>query len=249
MRLMVALFMLLSLFQVEQVAPGDQIARAEAAYQKGNYKEAVSQYSALVDSGYREGALYYDLASAYFQLNDLGYALLNFRRAQQFIPRDATVNEALALIRARRVDIEPDESGLLPDLSNLTTGLLTVQELSFLNGFLWVIGCSLLSARILLPHTRRRLRIPLILCGAALLIGFILLNSRLLWQSTRPAAVVVDDKVAGMSGPGEHYLDLFELHAAVEVRIVTVQGSWVWVELPDERQAWIPATAIERVNQ
>jgi len=58
-----------------------------------------------------------------------------------------------------------------------------------------------------------------------------------------------DRETEVMSGPGEQYFNLFDLHAAAEVRVVEQRGNWLWVELPDVRQGWIPITAVEKVTK
>jgi uncharacterized protein YgiM (DUF1202 family) len=58
---------------------------------------------------------------------------------------------------------------------------------------------------------------------------------------------MVEKAVQVMSGPGEKYLELFELHTAAEVTIVDTRGEWTRFHLPDGREGWIPNAAIERV--
>jgi hypothetical protein len=79
------------------------------------------------------------------------------------------------------------------------------------------------------------------------LVGF-LLSGRLVLEALRPSAVVTSPVVSGMSGPGEDYLELFTLHQAAEIRIVMNNNTWVWIELPDGRQAWLPEASIQLVN-
>ncbi len=239
----------IGLFQPEQQASfADAIAQAEAAYLRGDYGEAIQIYESLSQAGLHDGALYFDLGSAYYQSGDMGRALFNFRRAQQFMPRDAALNDHIALIRALRVDIQGEETSILAGIAALTGSVMTVNELIWLLWFFWIMGCGLLAAQFMRPQWRDRLRTHVIFCGVLFGIGSVLLGGRLVFDSVRPSAVLIEDNAAVMSGPGEQYLDLFEIHAAAELRIVKFQGDWAWIELPDGRQGWIPLTTFSRLS-
>jgi tetratricopeptide (TPR) repeat protein len=244
----IAMVLAATFFQVTQPTLSDQINQAKTAYERGDYAQAIQLYESLVAAGLRDGALYFNLASAYEQSGQSARALLNFLRAQQFIPRDTELSEHLALIRARRVDIQGDESSIMAGLAALTTNLVTVNELTVLTWLFWVAGCGLLTLQFIRPQWRRRTRVSLIVCASLFLVGVILLGDRLLYESLHPAAVLVEDRVSAMSGPGEQYLELFDLHAAAEVRVVESRESWVWIEVPDGRQGWIPKQSLVRVN-
>lgn len=245
----VALFLLWGfVFPLQQPSTGDQIALAQAAYERGDYPAAIQAYNSLLQAGYRDGSLYFDLASAYDQSGDLGNALLNDLRARQFIPRDTTLNQNIARIRATRIDIQGDQSSLLFGIGDLAVSVATVNEWLWLVWIFLLVECVLISSRIAWPRFHASLLAPIIGCGVMLLLCFILLGSRLIGESLRPAAVITQDKVSAMSGPGEKYLELFDLHTAAEVRVVETRVDWVWVELPDGRQCWLPADALDPVN-
>ena len=46
----------------------------------------------MIGSGYVNGHLYYNLGNAYLRSGQLGRAILNYKRAQILIPRDADLN-------------------------------------------------------------------------------------------------------------------------------------------------------------
>ncbi len=235
-------------FQAQGPSTSDQVALAEAAYARGDYAAAIQLYDGLIQLGYRDGALYFDLASAYYQLGDSGRALVSYLRAQEWIPRDGALNDAISLVRASRIDIEPDDAGLGASLANLTIPILTMTELTEILWLIAVVEAGLIACQIIWARLRSRLRAASIVGGVIFVLGVILLGGRLIWTEARPPAVVVEDKVSAMSGPGDSYMALFDLHAAAETRIVQMQGDWVWVELADGRQCWIPVQAIERVD-
>lgn len=55
--------------------------KANQAYKGGRFEEAIDGYGQLLDAGYRNGQLYYNLGNAHFRLNQVGRAILNYERA------------------------------------------------------------------------------------------------------------------------------------------------------------------------
>ncbi|MCB9451716.1 MAG: tetratricopeptide repeat protein [Anaerolineaceae bacterium] len=223
-------------------------AQANAAYESGNYTQAIDRYLTLENLHVVDARLYYNLGNAYYQTGDLGRALLYYLRAQTLAPRDSDLMANMALVRTERRDIEGDESGILEGLAALTTGLLRTVELAALDGLLWVLWCAGMVVYILRSRWRETLRGPLLVVGVVVVFGLLLLVSRVYIQDNRPTAVVVTPNSQVMSGPGMDYLPLYPLYAAAEIRLVESRAGWVRFSLPDGRQGWLPESAIVSVE-
>jgi len=65
---------------------------ANRAYKEDRYQAAVDGYLKLIDRGFTHGHLFYNLGNACFRSGQLGRAILNYKRAQLLIPRDADLN-------------------------------------------------------------------------------------------------------------------------------------------------------------
>lgn len=220
---------------------------AEERYAAGDYAGAAALYEALAQAGVRSGAVYYNLGSAYWQAGDAGRALLNYRRTQAFMPRDPDLNARLGEARARRADLLGDEAILTDSLATAAASLLTWGELAWLVWGLWAAACAALA---LLIGGRRRAAARAAL--AAALFGLALAGAALVSRgyasASRPAAVVIAPAAAVYSGPGELYLELYQMHAAAEIRVLETQGDWARFVRPDERQGWIRRAAIALVE-
>ena len=57
--------------QVKEKA-GQLFFEANRAYKDDRFQQAVDSYLALVDSGFENGQVYFNLGNAYFRLGDLG---------------------------------------------------------------------------------------------------------------------------------------------------------------------------------
>jgi tetratricopeptide (TPR) repeat protein len=242
---LIILMLFVSSLVYGQSDPVTVATEADAAYDNHDYVTAIRLYQSLINDDVRDSSVFFNLGNAYFQSGDLGRALVNYRRAQQFIPRDGDLNVNMARIRAARVDIQSDETGLLGGMAALTVSILTLMEFGWLIWLLWTLWFSLLIVYIVRKTWRNLIRTLLMLVGGLVLIGILLFGSRMLAALTEQDAVVIEKAATVMSGPGEQYLDLFQLHAAAELVVVENRGDWVRFALPDGREGWLKREAIE----
>ena len=102
-----------SAVQAEDSALTDQqrqtvLAEAQQSYEDGvallrtdpisareRFRAAAHRFQRLLDEDIENGRLYYNLANAQLQSNDLGLAILNYRRAQRLIPADQRLESNL----------------------------------------------------------------------------------------------------------------------------------------------------------
>jgi tetratricopeptide (TPR) repeat protein len=225
------------------MAQSDVAEQASTAYLNGNYERAVQLYESLLAEGIEDSSVYFNLGNAYFQSGESGHALVNYLRAQNLFPRDSDIHANMAFIRARRLDLQGDEAGFLESLAVLS-GILTLTELAWIVFILWALWFGVLCFAILRESWRDILRAPLLLVGVVILAGLILLASRLYINASTQSAVVVWSTVAVMSGPGEEYLEMFEIHEAAELRIWETRDEWIRFALPDGRQGWITLQSV-----
>ena len=100
--------------------PGELMAEANGRYERGEYAEAAHMYEALIDRGYRDTAVYYNLGNTHLESGDLGRAVLNYLRAEEQSPRDPDILANLELARSRTVDqIEAEGDSLVASISDL----------------------------------------------------------------------------------------------------------------------------------
>lgn len=243
-------FLLSALVTAQQADPSDAlddaVRLAESAYSTGDYASAVQFFEEAVALAQSDRLysvlpeLYYNLASAYFEANDLGFALVNALRAQHEMPRDAELARMLALIRALRVDVMGDETALIDVAAAATRGVLGVEELALITFVLWSAAFALLMFRLLRPDIFRRLALIAAVIAVAAGVSVVLLFSRQYVDVYRPAAVVTAFTSQARSGPGEVYIPLFTLYNAAEGRVLDEQAGYARLLLPDGRQGWIP---------
>ena len=233
--------------------PAELMAEANGRFELGEYAEAAQQYEALIDRGYRDTAVYYNLGNTYLESGDLGRAVLNYLRAEELSPRDPDILTNLELARSRTVDqIEAEGDTLVASVSDFGRQWATTGEFGAVAFLLWTASALAAGALILWPALPRRsiLRSGAALAFAAMLVSLALLLSMLYSNPYDNSAVVTAQTVEVLSGPGPQYSEEFTLHSGAQVRLVDSRHGWLQVALPGgELQGWAPSHALEAVGR
>lgn len=235
-------------------AAQEAMRTADQLYEAGQYAQAAQAYQQVVDQGFVESALFYNLGNAQFKRGDLGQAILNYRRAQQVAPRDPDVAANLAVARGLRTDqVEAvGGGGLLTQIGSAVGGWFALDEVAMvaLGGWILFIFSLILFGSLKNGSAwRRRMRTVLLVTTILFAAGVVTLGSAVYENRNDAAGVIVTAEVAVRSGPGAQYVTGFTLHSGAEVDLVEVQGNWVRLALPGtELEGWLPASAVEAVS-
>ncbi|MBI1353883.1 MAG: hypothetical protein GC160_06015 [Acidobacteria bacterium] len=215
------------------------------------YRRSALRYERLIDEGgIQNGRLYYNLGNAYFRMDDLGRAILNYRRAERFLPGDSDIRQNLESARSRRLDrfeLETREKAL-------RTLLFWHYDLSFALRRLLLAVCSGAFWGLLIWTTIGRKRIPraaLLGAGLAALSLAISLGAEAAGAASSNEGVVTAPETVARKGDGETYEQAFTepLHAGAEFRLLEQRSGWYRGELPDGRAFWVAARDAELVRR
>ena len=231
----------------------DLMAEANVRYNRGEYSEAAQQYEALVDLGYEDATIYYNLGSAYFEMGDLGRAILNYLRAQELSPRDPDILANLDLARAGTIDrIGAERDSLVESVAYFGRRWATPSELGVLSLLLWAMTGLAVSALLVFRG------IPLgvfVRAGTAVsaittLVSLVLLSIMLFTNPYDSTGVVTAEAVVVVNGPGPQYEREFTLRSGAEVQLADSRQGWLRVSLPGgDLQGWAPSHTIESVRR
>lgn len=237
-----------------QAAALEAMRTANELYEAGQYAQAAQAYEQLASQGFGDGALFYNLGNAQFRQGNLGQAILNYRRAQQYIPRDADIAANLALARSLTADPgqAADGGGILGRIGRAVQSRLTLDEVAMVALGSWIVFVlSLLLWGSIKRGGAWHRRVGTISTVLAVLfaVSVLALGSSLYVDSTSSDGVIVAAEVNVTSGPGTQYVTEFTLHSGAEVSLIETQGSWVRLTLPgSELEGWVPASGIEAIN-
>ena len=229
------------------------MAGANERYERGQYAEAAQQYEALIDRGYSDTALYFNLGKAYFESGDLGRATLSYLRARELSPRDAGVRDSLDLAQGMAVDgIVVEGDSLVENVSYFGHRWATPGELGTAALLLYAVSgvaTSALTVWRVFP-LRRVLRVATTFVTVVTAMLLLLVVSMTHANPYDNTGVVTAATVDIVSGPGPQYPEEFALHSGAQVRLVDSRQGWLQISLPgDELRGWAPSHAIEGVGR
>ncbi|MBW2470697.1 MAG: tetratricopeptide repeat protein [Deltaproteobacteria bacterium] len=228
-----------------------ELSESDTSGARDLYQKALLRFQRLVDEGdVSNGKLFYNIGNIHFLLDDIGRAILNYRRAEQYIPNDPNLVKNLAYARSMRpdkLDIKEGEKVLHTlfffhyDLRTQTRLILfCLAYVSF-----WLVAGTRIFSR--QPFTSWGLGVTLLL---VLLFGTsLIVESR---KSTmKKEGVILVQEVVARQGDAESYQPSFEapLHGGTEFALRETRGEWWHIELPDGRSSWIPAKSGELVGK
>ena len=213
------------------------------------YQKAALRFERIVrDGDIQNGKLYYNIGNTYFRMGDLGQAILNYRRAQRYLPNDSNLQQNLKYARSRRHDKIENE----PQTQVLRTLVFwhydfTTRTRSIVFGICFVIFW--LSASIGLFFHKASLRWVLAVSGFLGLLFLGSLISEIPAEGRHQEGVILAGEVIGRKGDGETYQPSFKepLHTGTEFKLIENRNEWHQIELRDGRRCWIPLRAATRV--
>ena len=248
-----ALLVTASNARAQDPQPADLMTEANSRFERGEYAEAAQQYEALVDMGYEDSTVYYNLGSTYFEIGDLGRAILNYLRAQELSPRDPNILGNLDLARSKTIDrIGAERDSLVESVSYLGRRWAAPAEMGVLSLLLWAV--TGLAVSTLLVYRNIPLgafaRTAAVVSAVAAMVSLLLLLAMLYANPSDHTGVVTAGAVEVVSGPGTQYTEAFTLRSGAEVRILDSRQGWLQISLPgDDLQGWAPSHAIEAVRR
>ncbi|MBE0637375.1 MAG: SH3 domain-containing protein [Bacteroidales bacterium] len=224
--------------------------QANKFYNEGDFIPAIETYETILNSGFESSALYFNLGNAYFKVNNLPMAILNFERAKKITPYDPDILFNLELANSRIVDkIEP-----LPEFFIFTWWKLlvnsrsldqwaTISVICFLFILLMIL-IFLLSRVIWLRKFGFWMGIVLIVVFAG---SFTLANQRYIQFRKQAEAIVFTPTVTVKSSPRDNSTDIFVIHEGIKVQITNQVGEWFEIRIPDGSKGWIRESDFRRI--
>ncbi len=228
----------------------DMAAKTSTDDARPLYKKAAMRYERLVkDGGIENGKIYYNLGNIYFRMNDIGRAILNYRKAQQYMPDDSNLKQNLAYARAKRIDRieEKQETKVMKTLFFWHYDLSVKTRLFVFTAFFaifWVSACVRIFFKkpFLFWLITSSAFVSILFCGSLSAEEYFL-------KKQRPGVILSSETVA-RKGNSETYEPSFKepLHAGTEFTLIEDRGDWYQVELTDARTCWVPSKDVELIR-
>jgi tetratricopeptide (TPR) repeat protein len=218
----------------------DLFHKGVKSYNNGNFQAAVSAFSEIVHKGIVSGKLFYDLGNAYLKENDIGHAIVWYRRAFKRIPNDPDLRFNYSVALSRVKDMPPDSKHPVLKILFFWQYLLsrsTVQWIGvLLNGIFWIL---LTLQLIVKKNTLRWMRNMIV---PALVIIFLTASFNYYDDTFDKQAVIIPPEISVRSGLSDNATELFVLHAGSRVHVDTEKDGFLKIRFSEGKIGWIKKT-------
>ncbi len=225
----------------------DQAATTNPQLSESLYRQAIMRYESIVtNGGIENGKLFYNIGNIYFRLKDIGRAILNYRRAQEYIPHDPNLRQNLSYVRGFRKDKieEKQETKVFKTLFFWHYDFSTQNKIVLFSSFfsmIWILaGIRLFFRRSILGWWIFTAVVLSVMIGGSLMAETFVIHHKI-------PGVIIDAEVIARKGNSINYAPSFTepLHAGTEFVLFERRENWFYVELPDSRTCWVPSNSVE----
>jgi len=215
-----------------------------ALYDSGEYLQAANCFASLEAAGNHNGHLLYNLGNSWQQAGKTGKAILAYRRAQLYLPRNADLLENLKAARNKvRDDLPPpDERGPVARTILAPYDSLSSAELLVLGTVAWALLFGFLTLRA--GRNEALVSLPATLLALAAVAGLGGHLARSYQVSSHPIAVIQEEEVTLRSGRNLRSVELARLHEGSELHVVEEADDWTQVALSSGQRGWLPGDSL-----
>jgi tetratricopeptide (TPR) repeat protein len=212
-------------------------------YQQKEYDSAVTYWERIAALNPQNVEVYYNLGNAYYRLNKIGPAVLNYNRALRLSPGNKNATDNLALAEARIVNRIPPVTDIffITWWHSFTSGT-TANIWAIVAWLLLALTIGLLFYKVWKRNNnhllQRGIGISAAFWGVCLCIAFIAAGNK----TAHSKAIIMQADAPFMSnqqGTGKAQAYLPE---GTTLQLKTDVGDWIEVILPDGRMGWVQKT-------
>jgi tetratricopeptide (TPR) repeat protein len=246
------LYILILLFSTLSFAQSDTIfEEANALYNDGNYTEALSKYTSILEQDEHSAELYYNIANAHYKLNNVAPSIYYYEKALLLKPNDKEILNNIAYARNMTIDaieIVP-EVGFSRLIKNVTNTMVfdNWAKLSIVLVVLFV----LLFLMYYFSQSTSKKRLAFITSLSSLILAFITLafafNSYGLEKKNQPAIVFAQESQI-KSEPNLRSTEAFKLHEGTKVQVIDTVTNWSRIKLSDGKTGWVVSNDIKMLK-
>lgn len=213
-----------------------------AAYEEGNYEQALTFYARISESGMESADLYYNMGNTYYKMKQYPMSILYYEKALKLDPGNEDIRTNLEIANLAVVD----KINVIPQ-SFITRWWNSLKTILSPVGWAW---CSVVSFGLLLlclfaylMARRSGLRKVGFFVGllmlACLVLSLVFSIQKYRDLKVLDQAIVMTPTVTVMSSPSENSVGLFVLHEGSKVCILDTAKDWNKIRIADGSVGWL----------
>lgn len=217
-------------------------------YINGEYEGAIQSYESIVNKGYLNAQLFYNLGNAYFRVGKLGKAILYYEKAKKISPSDDDINHNLYFANSRIVDnIETLPKFFIFEWWENLLALFSISGWTFIAYFLYLLILISIGVYFFARSFKiQRLSLYSGLISALIFIVIVILLIVNLYQELNVKyAVIIDQQVVTKFSPDIKSEDAFVIHEGLKVKAEDSVNDWLKIKLIDGKVGWLKKESLE----
>ena len=235
------------------ITEGDSaFEKAITAYNDGDFREVIDLLEAEKEvqlaNGFESAELYYNMGNAYFRVNDIAHARLNYERALLLDPGDRDIRHNIDYVLTKIED-----KILVADTFFLNIWFKAVQNLFSSDTWAFIAVASFLFFMVCLVVFFFSRHVPVkkiaFYIGIVSVVVVIFANVFTFGQKSRiehrDTAVIMAGSAPVVSSPDINSKELFILHAGTKVEITKEDRNWLEIEIDNGSIGWIQREKLE----
>lgn len=224
--------------------------KGNSFYGKNHYKEAITAYTQIINSGSYSAPVFFNLGNAYYKDGDLPSALLYYEKAHRLSPGDDDINFNIRFANSKTTD-KIDEA---PEffLSKWWKGFM----LAISANALAIIAILLIlsgSGTLILYFFSSSFTIKKVSFFAALTLFFLgifsvfVAGSQVSYFNDNKQAIIFTSVVNVKGSPAEQAATLFVLHDGTKVNISDNGNGWLKIKLANGNEGWLKLGDVKEI--
>jgi len=217
-------------------------------YGQDKYAEAIGAYNKVLNQGYENGVLFYNLGNAYYRLGKLGYSRLYYEKALKLLKNDEDLKHNLQLLQLKLVDkIKEPPKFLLYRWRDAVLDLFSMRFASWAVVILFWLSIAFAVVRLLLKKQYKLDIIELIHKIILTIFVFFLFifMQKVYFAETRKFGVIMEPSVTVYAEPNVHGTEVFVIHEGTKIKIERKNDNWYEIKLADGKSGWIENKKLE----
>jgi tetratricopeptide (TPR) repeat protein len=219
--------------------------QAADSYDSGEYQKAAGIYSRLLERGFVNPEVYYNLGNSYFKSGRLGASIWAYRRALKLDPGMEQAGINLDYVREFNADkIEVESGGFIQDIWSFLTGLATVNGYLLLFALAWWVSGLIASYAVIRTKTVIWPHYLLILGLSVAIFAGVASATRIRHDRFSRWGVIVSKAVDIREGPAEDFDKIEVAHEGLEFRILGERENSLLIELENGLKGWVASETV-----
>ena len=215
-------------------------------YSQNNYKEAISSYEKVLDSGYFSEDLFLNLGNAYFHESSFGQARWSYEMGLILNPINTDLKNNNNVNKLYIDDfIELPKNNLI-DITNIFFQSFSLNQFLLINSLLVLLSAiSFFMIKVFQMKVRSKIFYFItIIMFLSVLITF----TKNIWDKNNTFAIIIDQEVLVYSAPfSNQAIEKSIFYSGNKVKIHQKTDLWIEVSAFDGRKGWIQAQDVRNL--